>query len=144
MSSAAPEDIHGALVHLVLKVPRTAATLGAVRALVDDALLLAGVTDACRGELSVALTEACTNAIVHAHGGDRYAVAVTLAGGTCVIEVTDSGVGMDLAVTGHDLPAHNGGQGMLLIRGCTDALELRSVRPHGLAVRMSRELAYVA
>jgi serine/threonine-protein kinase RsbW len=140
MSSPAPRGTDGAVMQLALRLPRAATTLGTLRTLFDAALTLSGVAEDCRGELAVALTEACTNAIVHAHGDDGYGVAVTLSGGTCVIEVTDTGVGMDPPVL-HD---RGGGRGLLLMRGCTDTLELRPLRPHGLAVRMSRELSYAA
>jgi serine/threonine-protein kinase RsbW len=103
-----------------------------------------GVTADCRGELAVALSEACTNAIVHARAGDGYEVLVTLHGSLCVIEVADTGVGVDSLTLEGEMPEPLAlrGRGLHLIRGFTNAVELRPVRPNGLAVRMSRNVTY--
>ena len=134
-----------ARLRLAFTVPRAVTTLPTVRSLLDAALTLVGAAEGCRGELAVALTEACTNAIVHAYGSAGYTVGVTLSGGTCVIDVRDTGVGLDPLAHDDDVPDRltDGGRGLLLMRRCTDTLELRPVRPHGLAVRMRRELTFV-
>jgi serine/threonine-protein kinase RsbW len=131
---------------LALTLPRAATTLPTVRALLDAALTLVGAAEGCRGDLAVALTEACTNAIVHADGSAGYTVGVTLSGGTCVIDVSDTGVGLNPLALDGDVPDRltDGGRGLLLMRRCTDTLELRPVRRHGLAVRMCKDLTYAA
>jgi serine/threonine-protein kinase RsbW len=155
MSSVARQDPVGAGVHprgeagaarlrLALTLPRATSTLPMVRAVLDSALVLMGVTADCRGELAVALSEACTNAIVHARAGDGYEVLVTLHGSRCVIEVADTGVGVDSLTLEGAMPEPLAprGRGLHLIRGFTNAVELRPVRPNGLAVRMSRNVTY--
>jgi hypothetical protein len=37
-------------------------------------------------------------------------------------------------------PASARGRGIMLIRACTDSLDLAAVEPHGLAVRFSKRL----
>ena len=110
-----------------------------------------GVAQACRFDIALALTEACTNAIDHAHGVNEYQVMVTANDDQCVIDVVDSGVGLDQQHIGaasansdlQQLPPDRG-RGLRLIRACTDTLELRPVQPHGLAIRMVKRLTWAA
>lgn len=133
-----------ARVRLTLTVPRAASTLPTVRALLDSALILVGATEDCRGELAVALTEACSNAIVHAQGSAGYTVGITVSGSICVVDVTDTGGGLDALPADGALPARlaDRGRGLALMRRCTDSMELRQVRPRGLAIRMCKALSY--
>ena len=62
----------------------------------------------------------------------------------CVIEVADTGIGLDLDRIPAEPPAPTArsGRGLHLIRACTDGMELRAGRPHGLTVRMVKVLAW--
>jgi serine/threonine-protein kinase RsbW len=134
---------------LAWRLPRRAATVPMARQLLDRALALMGVAQDCRFDIALALTEACTNAIRHAHGANEYQVTVTTNDDQCVIEVVDSGVGLDrqrIVEAGADsdlrhLPPDRG-RGLRLIRACTDIVELRPVQPHGLAIRMVKRLTW--
>jgi anti-sigma regulatory factor (Ser/Thr protein kinase) len=61
-----------------------------------------------------------------------------------VIEVADTGIGLDLdrIPTGRPAPTAESGRGLHVIRACTDGMELRARRPHGLTVRMVKVLAW--
>jgi serine/threonine-protein kinase RsbW len=125
---------------------RRAVTVPMVRRLVDTALSLMCVADACRADIALALSEACANAVYHAHG-DEYQVTVDIGADRCVLEVIDSGVGFDhkgldgVGIDGDppDVAAEHG-RGLRIIRAYTDAMQLRSADPHGLAVRMTKKL----
>ena len=66
-----------------------------VRHLCVNALGELGVTDECCSDISVALTEACTNVLVHSGPGDEYEVRVAIDGAACVIRIVDAGHGFD-------------------------------------------------
>jgi serine/threonine-protein kinase RsbW len=129
---------------LMMCLPRDAASVVLARRVLDGALALMGLTEDCRADMALALTEACANVINHAGVGQEYEVTVAIHRDLCVMEVIDSGVGLDhLIAYGErlDVTALHG-RGLFLIRAYTDALELRPVNPHGLAVRMSKRLTW--
>jgi len=122
------------------------AAVAVTRRVLEAALLAIGVSDECRGDLSIAVTEACTNAITHADGCDDYQVTVIVHGDQLMVEVADTGVGLAGDAITAELPALNaeGGRGLHVIRACTDRMELRAVRPHGVAIRMIKTLVWTA
>jgi serine/threonine-protein kinase RsbW len=111
----------------------------------DAALAFLGVTEDCRGDISLALSEACSNVVIHAQAGDEYEIILDVDGDRCVLEVIDAGIGMANRSSVGELRDKTGerGRGLLLMRACTDALELRPVHPHGLAVRMNKQLTWI-
>jgi serine/threonine-protein kinase RsbW len=78
-----------------LQLRREAASVPLARRLLAGAMDTAGVDADISHELSLALTEACANAVQH--GGDGrslfYRVTASIDGDMCRIEVTDSGPG---------------------------------------------------
>jgi len=129
---------------LTWRLPRVPATASIARRSLDSALQALGITAECRADLALALSEACANAIEHARLGADYSVTVTADEELCVVEVADCGIGM---TDGH-VPAQAGapgssrGRGIMLIRACTDSLDLAAVEPNGLAVRFSKRLVW--
>ncbi|WP_432038250.1 ATP-binding protein [Streptomyces cucumeris] len=79
-----------------LHLPREAASVPLARRLLLGTMETAGVDPEISYDLSVALSEACANAVEHggADGADGdYRVTAFIDGDTCRIEVTDSGPG---------------------------------------------------
>jgi serine/threonine-protein kinase RsbW len=82
-----------------LHLRREAASVPLARRLLLGTMETAGVDPDVSYELSVALTEACANAVEHGGGGGSrepggaYRVTAYLDGETCRIEVADSGPG---------------------------------------------------
>ncbi|MGW8377840.1 ATP-binding protein [Streptomyces sp. ODS28] len=81
-----------------LQLRREAASVPLARRLLLGALESAGVDDEIAYELSVALTEACANAVEHGArvsdgSQDAFRVTAYLHGDRCRIEVADSGPG---------------------------------------------------
>jgi serine/threonine-protein kinase RsbW len=122
-----------------------AATVSMPRRALDTALTSLGVTAECRGDLLLALNEACSNAVEHAGSGAEYGVTITADRQRCAVEIVDCGIGIaDDREFRRDVvpPASFRGRGMTIIRACTDSLDLAPVDPHGLAVRFSKRLVW--
>ena len=91
---------------------------------------LAGASDGDIADLKLAVTEACTNAILHAYGdgaaGDLV-VRYRFRAATVEIEVEDDGSGFDPDDPGARVSELGGeGMGLLIIRTLTDLLEIES------------------
>ena len=135
---------------LVWRLPRRPATVSMARRLLNTALTLMGVSEACRADIALAITEACSNAVCHARGASEYQVRVTTGHDRCVMEVIDCGVGLDhrhldgAGPAGDLTDAMEHGRGLRLIRACTDTVELRLGHPGGLTIRMSKKLTWTA
>ena len=130
---------------LTWRLPRVAATVSMPRRALDSVLKSLGVTAECRGDLMLALNEACANAVEHARHGGEYRVTITADPHRCAVEIVDCGVGMiDERRFRRDVvpPASLRGRGIAIIRACTDSLDLTAVDPHGLAVRFSKRLVW--
>lgn len=125
-----------------LRLPRDVAGLALVRGLADRFLTGCGATGDCREDVVAGLVEACGNAIRHARKAEEYGVMLTVEGGTCVVEVSDEGVGF--AVYGSPgLPAPHAlsGRGLYLIEQLADWLEVDSHPGQGTTVRFAKSLA---
>ncbi|MGK5531316.1 ATP-binding protein [Streptomyces sp. URMC 129] len=113
-----------------LQLRREAASVPLARRLLLGAMETAGVDADISHELSVALSEACSNAVQH--GGDRsevYRVTASIHGDVCRIEVTDTGPGFPAGATiplvGRREPSQPrelsvGGRGLRLIEALSD------------------------
>ena len=93
---------------------------------------VAGASDGEVADLKLAVTEACTNAILHAYAdgednGGQLVVRYRVGPGMLEIEVEDDGVGFDPDDPGAR-ESNVGGQGMglMIIRALTDSVEIRS------------------
>ena len=110
---ARPQNL--ALIRLALA--GAAANAGAPREIVSD--------------LKLAVTEACTNVIQHAYGGDATAgeiiVRYTVERGMLAVEVEDTGSGFELDAPPSDHDRNGGGNGLMIIRVLTDELSVSSV-----------------
>ncbi|MFG2132660.1 ATP-binding protein [Streptomyces sp. NPDC048751] len=115
-----------------LHLRREAASVPLARRLLLGTMETAGVDPDISYDLSVALSEACANAVEHGgdagHGGcsEAYRVTAYLDGEKCRIEVADSGPGF----AGEDRPprpAHDeceNGRGLYLIRELADHVHI--------------------
>ena len=102
-----------------------------------------GVTPACRDDVELALTEACTNVVRHARAGRPYQVNVDVTEYHCVIAVMDHGVGFDHAESHNLLTADREfGRGLPILVAVTDSLDIDSVPGRGTTVRFTKALAF--
>jgi serine/threonine-protein kinase RsbW len=133
MTEPAPE--------VVLTMPARAEGVGVVRQ------ALAGIADALAfdaavvADMKMAVTEACTNVVVHAYEEDAGEIEVQMLAGDdgLTIVVRDRGSGIQPKAARSEPPAL--GLGLPLIAALSDAFELRGSTGEGTEVRMT--FAYV-
>jgi serine/threonine-protein kinase RsbW len=120
-------------------------TVPVTRRTVDCALDAIGVTDECRDDVTLALTEVCSNVVRHAHESVDYTVTVTATANRCTIDVCDSGTGLPQgAVT--EPPRKPGstaetGRGLGIVRAVMDAVQVVA-GPGGVAIHMVKQLIF--
>ena len=122
---------------VVLVMPARPEGVGVVRQ------ALAGMADALDFEASVladmkmAVTEACTNVVVHAYDSDSGMLEVEMAAAPdgLTIVVRDNGSGIQPRVSPSETPAL--GLGLPLIAALSDSFELRGSTKSGAEVRMT-------
>lgn len=128
---------------IAFSLPRNAESVSVARHLLDRIFTLLGVRPDCREEIALAVSEACSNAVLHADGQQVYELAAESDESDCVITVNDDGPGLTIDQSaGMPTAAALGRRGMALIRVSTDAIELRRRRSGGLSVRMSKRLRW--
>ncbi|HEY9371121.1 ATP-binding protein [Streptomyces sp.] len=128
-----------------LHLRREAASVPLARRLLVGTMETAGVDPDVSYELSVALTEACANAVEHggdgaAEASEAYRVTAYLDGETCRIEVADSGPGFPrvaperpVAPAEVDVDAEHG-RGLRLIEELADHVQFGNKSVRGGAV----------
>ncbi|HZF90640.1 ATP-binding protein [Streptomyces sp.] len=119
-----------------LQLRRDAASVPLARRLLLGTMETAGVDPEVSYDLSVALTEACANAVEH--GGGRssgaYRVTAYLDGEKCRIEVTDSGPGFTRAAHVQPPEEAEHGRGLFLIQELADHVHFTNRPGRGGAV----------
>ena len=126
-----------------LLLPRDELSVPVARHLAAGAMEELGVAQACADDIQVALTEACTNVILHSGPGDAYEIAVDVDTESCVIRVIDRGVGFD---TGEGRPeaddSSESGRGMGLMHALVDQVMFESRPEAGTIVHLEKTLEY--
>jgi serine/threonine-protein kinase RsbW len=133
------------LVQLRLYLPNDAASVPLARRVLDTALATVGVTEQCRADIGLALSEACANVVAHAAEADRYEVRVSAEGRECSIEVDNVGEAVDtdrLARQPLAPPSAERGRGLHIIRAVMDVAEIASGPAGGVVVRMIKRLVF--
>jgi serine/threonine-protein kinase RsbW len=126
-----------------LLLPRDELSVPVARHLAAGAMEELGVAQACAADIQVALTEACTNVILHSGPGDVYEVAVDVDAESCVIRVIDRVVGFD-AGEGRPEAADSAesGRGMGLMHALVDQVLFESRPEAGTIVHLEKSLEY--
>lgn len=133
-------------VNLTLCLPTDELSVPVVRHICSYALTEVGVRDECLDDISLALTEACTNVLDHAtDSGDDYAVQISIDDERCTIRVKDAGIGFDFDAR-TNLPrvddTAESGRGLELIRSLVDRVKFTSVEEEGMIVHLEKELEF--
>lgn len=128
---------------LSLVLPRDELTVPMARHLTSGAMEQLGVDEACAADIEVALSEACTNVILHAGPGDQYEIAVEVDEASCVIRIIDRGEGFDPEALG-DPADHSaeGGRGVALMHALVDDVRFESRPATGTVVHLRKSLHY--
>lgn len=114
-----------------LRMSAKAENLGLARLALSGVAASVGAPEEVVGDLKLAVTEACTNAIQHAYAADHDGAEVVVrygaADGMLRVEVEDFGAGFE-GLPGEELssrrgaPAYDGGMGLMIIQTVTDEL----------------------
>ncbi|MFN2594048.1 MAG: ATP-binding protein [Actinomycetota bacterium] len=127
-----------------LCLPRDEASVPVVRHLCRNALAELGVEADCVGDVELAVTEACTNVVLHAVGTqDVYEVSVRVEPPICSIKVTDLGIGLAESDLEREALTHEeSGRGIFLMRHVVDKLRFVSKPEQGTLVHLEKELKF--
>ncbi|MEU0369604.1 ATP-binding protein [Streptomyces sp. NPDC006283] len=138
-----------------LHLRREAASVPLARRLLLGTMETAGVDPDISYDLSVALTEACANAVEHGGGRDTgeaseaYRVTAYLDGEKCRIEVADSGPGFPTRrgpLRGGPMtlpaPGAESGRGLCLIEQLADHVHVRNRPGRGAVVSFDKVLKW--
>jgi serine/threonine-protein kinase RsbW len=75
--------------------PGEALSVPVMRRVLGDTLSRLGIDDGCVGDILLAVTEACSNVVRHAGPDRRYEVVAHVGSKRCLVEIVDSGRGME-------------------------------------------------
>ena len=128
----------------MLCLPRDELSIPVARHICRNALAEVGVQRDCSSDIEVAVTEACTNVLVHAGPGDIYEVHLTIDDELCTIRVVDAGTGLaegDLEGVPED--GAESGRGVMLMRALVDRVLFTSRPEAGTIVHLEKALAFV-
>jgi serine/threonine-protein kinase RsbW len=129
-------------IEVAISLPRDAETVALVRSAVGETLRMVGVEPDCLEDIRLALSEACNNVIHHAGTDDDYEVRVYVDQDSCVIEVRNTGNGLDAAAL-KGLPADplsSRGRGVAIMRAVMDNVGFHSEAESGTIVHLVRSL----
>jgi serine/threonine-protein kinase RsbW len=129
---------------LALTLPRDEQTVPVARHIVRNAMEQVGVDETCVYDVELALSEACTNVLVHSGPGDQYVVRLDLEDRLGVIRVVDVGHGVDSAKLEADgaLPDDERGRGLGLMQALVDRFDFTSRPEAGTIVTLEKDLTY--
>ena len=132
--TAAPPDVR-------LSLPARPEAVGVVRQALSGVADALDFEEAILADMKMAVTEACTNVVVHAYEEDDGMLEVEMGAAEdgLTIIVRDHGAGIQPRPTRNSPPAL--GLGLPLIAALSDAFELRGTADTGTEVRMT--FAYV-
>jgi serine/threonine-protein kinase RsbW len=126
----------------VLSVPRLAASVSKLRRLLDDQVSAFAVSQQCREDLAILITEASTNAVRHGHGSDAIEVAIAVDHDECVLEIANLDGEFDESRLRATLPSAwaEGGRGLPLIGALADAVRILRPRPGWVLIQIVKRL----
>jgi serine/threonine-protein kinase RsbW len=129
---------------LALSLPRDEQTVPVARHVVRNAMQRVGVAAACVYDVELALSEACTNVLLHSGPGDQYLVRLDLEDERGVIRVVDVGHGFDSARLRQEgaLPEAERGRGLALMQALVDRVQFTSRAEEGTIVTLEKALTY--
>jgi serine/threonine-protein kinase RsbW len=129
---------------LALTLPRDEQTVPVARHIVRNAMEQVGVEPDCIYDFELALSEACTNVLLHSGPGDQYVVRLDMEDEIGQIRVVDVGRGFDSARLQADgpLPGAERGRGLGLMHSLVDRVQLTSRPEAGTIVTLEKALSY--
>jgi serine/threonine-protein kinase RsbW len=131
-------------IQVEMTLPCEAVSVPLTRRTVSAALAVAGVESDCLAEVEVALSEACTNVLVHAGTGGAYEVVINISDHQMTMDVIDFGAGFGIREPGASMPdaTAESGRGLALMRALTDEAVFDSVSGNGWVVHLTKRLRW--
>jgi serine/threonine-protein kinase RsbW len=128
-------------VQIALRLPRDAASVPVARQALTSCLHTLNVDAGTCDDLALALGEACANVIKHATASDEYKIQIGIADHRCVIEVIDTGRGLDFqAVQTPAPPTSEHGRGLQIMTALVDNFSLSNLPRQGTLVHFEKLL----
>jgi serine/threonine-protein kinase RsbW len=129
---------------LALTLPRDEQTVPVARHIVRNAMDQVGVEESCVYDVELALSEACTNVLLHSGPGDQYVVRLDLEDRLGVIRIVDVGRGFDSArLQAQDaLVEAERGRGVGLMQALVDRVDFISRPEAGTIVTLEKLLRF--
>jgi serine/threonine-protein kinase RsbW len=127
---------------LALTLPRDEQTVPVARHIVRNAMEQVGVESTCIYDVELALSEACTNVLLHSGPGDQFVVRLDLDERLGVIRVIDVGHGFDSAKLQAEnaAPEAERGRGLGLMQALVDRVDFTSRPEAGTIVTLEKVL----
>ena len=127
---------------LALTLPRDEQTVPVARHIVRHAMEQVGVEETCVYDVELALSEACTNVLLHSGPGDQFVVRLDLDEHLGVIRVVDVGRGFDSArlQAEESGPEAERGRGLGLMQALVDRVDFTSRAEAGTIVTLEKVL----
>ena len=129
---------------LALTLPRDKQTVPVARHIVRNAMEQVGVEETCVDDVELALSEACTNVLLHSGPGDQFVVRLDLEDRLGVLRVIDVGHGFDSAKVRDtdNLVEAERGRGLGVMQAVVDRVDLTSRPEVGTIVTLEKVLTY--
>ena len=129
-------------ISLALTLPRDEQTVPVARHIVRNAMEQVGVEETCVYDVELALSEACTNVLLHSGPGDQFVVRLDLDEHLGVIRVVDVGRGFDSArlQAEESGPEAERGRGLGLMQALVDRVDFTSRAEAGTIVTLEKVL----
>jgi serine/threonine-protein kinase RsbW len=128
---------------LALTLPRDEQTVPVARHIVRNAMEQVGVEETCVYDFELALSEACTNVLLHSGPGDQYVVRLDMEGLIGVIRVIDVGHGFDsVKLQAAALAEAERGRGLGLMHALVDRVDFTSRPEAGTIVTLEKALTF--
>jgi serine/threonine-protein kinase RsbW len=131
-------------ISLALTLPRDEQTVPMARHIVRNAMEQVGVAEACVYDVELALSEACTNVLLHSGPGDQFVVRLDLEDRLGLIRIIDVGHGFDSTKlqSGDPAPEDEQGRGLGLMQALVDRVDFTSRAEAGTIVTLEKVLTY--
>jgi serine/threonine-protein kinase RsbW len=130
-------------ISISLSLPRDKETIPVARHIVRKALAEVGVENDCTFDVELALSEACTNVLLHAGPGEAYEVRLQIDERSCELRVVDVGRGFEADGTlAQPSGVAEGGRGLGLMIALVDRVRFASKPEAGTMVSLEKALVY--
>jgi serine/threonine-protein kinase RsbW len=130
-------------ISLSLNLPRDEESIPVARHIVRKALAEVGVQNDCTFDVELALSEACTNVLLHAGPGEAYEVRLRIDERSCELRVVDVGRGFETdGAPVQRSGVEEGGRGLGLMIALVDKVQFASRPEAGTVVSLEKALVY--